>query len=84
MLAYQSIVAWILIGGVAGWLAGLLVEGYGFGVIGNIIVGIVGAGIAGLLAAMLGVYTHGLFGNILAATLGALILLFFVGLLRRL
>jgi uncharacterized membrane protein YeaQ/YmgE (transglycosylase-associated protein family) len=84
MLAYQSIVAWILIGGIAGWLAGLLVEGYGFGVIGNIIVGIIGAGIAGLLAPMLGFYTHGLFGNILAATLGALILLFLVGLLRRL
>jgi uncharacterized protein len=81
MLAYQSIIAWVLIGGIAGWLAGLLVEGYGFGVIGNVVVGIIGAGIVGLLAPMLGVYTHGLFGNIIAATLGALILLLLVDLL---
>jgi uncharacterized membrane protein YeaQ/YmgE (transglycosylase-associated protein family) len=40
MLAPESVIAWIVIGAVAGWLAGLLVKGYGFGLIGNIIVGI--------------------------------------------
>ena len=39
MLAPESIVAWIVIGAIAGWLAGLLVKGYGFGLIGNIVVG---------------------------------------------
>ena len=47
MLAPESVIAWIIIGAIAGWLAGLLVKGYGFGLIGNIVIGILGAGIAG-------------------------------------
>ena len=58
MLEPQSILAWIIIGAIAGWLAGVLVKGYGFGVIGNIIIGILGAGVAGLLAPRLGLYTE--------------------------
>jgi uncharacterized membrane protein YeaQ/YmgE (transglycosylase-associated protein family) len=83
MLEPQSIIAWIIIGAIAGWLAGLLVKGYGFGLIGNIIIGILGAGIAGILAPRLGIYTASFGGNIVAATLGALILLLLVGLVRR-
>jgi uncharacterized membrane protein YeaQ/YmgE (transglycosylase-associated protein family) len=83
MLAPESILAWIIIGAIAGWLAGLLVKGYGFGLIGNIVVGILGAGIAGLLAPRLGLYTASTGGNIVASLLGALILLFLVGLVRR-
>src|SRR5262245_65152396 len=48
MLASESILAWIVIGAIAGWLAGRLVKGYGFGLIGNIVIGILGAGVAGL------------------------------------
>jgi uncharacterized membrane protein YeaQ/YmgE (transglycosylase-associated protein family) len=83
MLAPESIVAWIVIGAIAGWLAGLLVKGYGFGLIGNIVIGVLGAGIAGLLAPRLGLYTESTGGNIIAALLGALLLLFLVGLVRR-
>lgn len=83
MLAPESVVAWIIIGAIAGWLAGLLVKGYGFGLIGNIVVGILGAGIAGLLAPSLGLYAQSTGGNIIAALLGALVLLFLVGLVRR-
>jgi len=83
MLAPESVIAWVIIGAVAGWLAGLLVKGYGFGLIGNIIVGILGAGIAGFLAPSLGLYTASTGGNIVAATLGAIILLFLIGLVRR-
>ena len=57
MLAPESVVAWIIIGGIAGWLAGVLIKGYGFGIVGNIIIGILGAGIAGILAPKLGFYT---------------------------
>jgi hypothetical protein len=46
MLEPQSLIAWIIIGAIAGWLAGLLVKRYGFGLVGNIVVGIVGAAIA--------------------------------------
>jgi uncharacterized membrane protein YeaQ/YmgE (transglycosylase-associated protein family) len=83
MLEPQSILAWIVIGAIAGWLAGLLVKGYGFGLIGNIVVGILGAGIAGLLAPALGISTQSFGGNIIAALLGALFLLLLVGLVRR-
>ncbi len=83
MLAPESILAWIVIGAIAGWLAGLLVKGYGFGLIGNIIVGILGAGIAGILAPRLDLYTESNGRNIVAALLGALILLFIIGLVRR-
>ena len=83
MLASQSWIAWILIGAIAGWLAGVLVKGYGYGLIGNIVIGIVGAGIAGLLAPALGIHTESMGGNIVASLLGALILLLLVGLVRR-
>src|SRR4051794_33299290 len=42
----ESLIAWLIVGAIAGWLAGLLVKGFGFGLIGNIVVGIVGAVIA--------------------------------------
>jgi uncharacterized membrane protein YeaQ/YmgE (transglycosylase-associated protein family) len=83
VLEPQSVLAWIVIGAIAGWLAGLLIKGYGFGLIGNIVVGILGAGIAGILAPRLGLYTESFGGNIIAALLGALILLFLIGLVRR-
>lgn len=83
MLAPESVVAWIIIGGIAGWLAGVLIKGYGFGIVGNIIIGILGAGIAGILAPLLGLYTQSTGGNIVAALIGALILLFLIGLVKR-
>ncbi len=60
-----------------------LMSGYGFGRIGNIVMGIVGAGIAGFLAPRLGLYTVSTVGNIVAATRGAVILLVLIGLVRR-
>lgn len=83
MLEPQSFIAWIVIGAIAGWLAGVLVKGYGFGLVGNIVIGILGAGIAGLLAPSLGLHTESFGGNIVAALVGALILLLLVGLVRR-
>ena len=83
MLAPEFILAWILIGAIAGWLAGRLVKGYGYGLIGNIVIGILGAGVASLVAPHLGVRTGSFGGNIIASLLGALLLLFLVGLVRR-
>ena len=79
----EFVIAWIVIGSIAGWLAGLLVTGYGFGIVGNIIIGIVGAAIAGFLAPRLGLYPESMAANIVAATIGAIILLLLVGLFRR-
>lgn len=66
------------------WLAGVIMKGYGFGLIGNIVVGIVGAFIAGLVLPKVGVAIGGgILGSIIHATIGAVILLFIVGLVRR-
>ncbi len=82
----QSIVIWLLIGAVAGFLAGLIMEGGGFGLIGNIIIGILGAVVAGYLFPRLGVsipVADPLVRSIIVSTLGAIILLFVIGLVRR-
>jgi uncharacterized membrane protein YeaQ/YmgE (transglycosylase-associated protein family) len=80
----MEIIIFLLIGAVAGWLAGLVVRGYGFGLIGNIAVGIVGALIAGWLFPRLGVgLPAGTIGQIISAAIGAVILLVIIGLVRR-
>ena len=50
-----ALIIWLVVGGIAGWLAGLIVRGFGFGLIGNIVVGIVGAYLAGCLLPQLGI-----------------------------
>ena len=73
-----------LIGAVAGFLAGLIVTGYGFGTVGNIVVGIHGALLGGALLPRLGLFPGGdIVGQIISATLGAVLLLFLIGLVRR-
>ena len=72
------------IGAIAGWLAGLLVKGYGFGVVGNIVVGIAGAIIAGWLLPQIGfVLAGGILAAIVNAVIGAVILLLVIGFIRR-
>jgi uncharacterized membrane protein YeaQ/YmgE (transglycosylase-associated protein family) len=79
-----TIIIWLVIGGVAGWLAGIIMKGYGFGLLGNIIVGIVGAVIAGWLLPRIGIVIGGgMVGAIINATIGAVILLFVIGLVKR-
>jgi len=83
-MTLESLIIFLLIGGIAGWLAGLLVKGGGFGLIGNIVVGIVGAFIAGFLFPAVGVSLGaGIVGAILHATIGAVILLLIVRVLKR-
>ena len=77
-----AIIIMLLVGAVAGWLAGQIMKGAGFGLIGNIIVGILGAIIAGFLLPGI-LPLGGLIGSIISATIGAIILLFIVGLLKR-
>ncbi|MEW9583642.1 GlsB/YeaQ/YmgE family stress response membrane protein [Paraburkholderia sp. DGU8] len=80
----HGIIAWLIIGAIAGWLAGLLVKGGGFGLIVDIIVGIVGAFIGGWLAGVLHISLgSGWIGSIITAVIGAVILLFLVRLIRR-
>jgi uncharacterized membrane protein YeaQ/YmgE (transglycosylase-associated protein family) len=74
----------LLIGAIAGWLAGLIVKGGGLGLVGNIVVGIIGAALAGWLLPRLGfALGGGLIGAIIHATIGAVILLLVVRVLKR-
>jgi uncharacterized membrane protein YeaQ/YmgE (transglycosylase-associated protein family) len=80
----QSLIVWLLIGAIAGWLAGQIMKGGGFGLVGDIIVGIVGAFIAGILFPRLGfAFGNPLVGSIIAAVVGACLLLFIMRLVRR-
>jgi len=80
----HGIIAWLIIGAIAGWLAGVLVKGGGFGLIVDIIVGIVGAFIGGWLAGVLGISVGGSWiASIITAIVGAVILLFIIRLFRR-
>jgi uncharacterized membrane protein YeaQ/YmgE (transglycosylase-associated protein family) len=79
-----NIVWFVLVGLIAGWLAGLLMKGGGFGVLGDIVVGIVGALIGGFLFSSLGIYAGGgLLGAIIVATIGAVVLILLLRLIRR-
>jgi uncharacterized membrane protein YeaQ/YmgE (transglycosylase-associated protein family) len=80
----HGIIAWLIIGVVAGWLAGKIVEGAGFGLVVNIVVGIIGALIGGWLAGVLGIHIGGgLISSIIVAVIGAVVLLVVLGLIKR-
>jgi uncharacterized membrane protein YeaQ/YmgE (transglycosylase-associated protein family) len=80
----HGIIAWLIIGAIAGWLAGKIVEGGGFGLIVDIIVGIVGAVIGGYLAGVLGIAVGGgMISSIIVAIIGAVVLLFVIRLIKR-
>jgi uncharacterized membrane protein YeaQ/YmgE (transglycosylase-associated protein family) len=83
-LSGESILVILLVGLVAGWLAGKIVQGTGFGLIGDICIGIIGAFIASWLFPKLGIHlgTTGLVSQIIYATLGAIILLLVLRLVR--
>jgi uncharacterized membrane protein YeaQ/YmgE (transglycosylase-associated protein family) len=82
----MSIIAWLVVGAIAGWLAGLLVKGdEGLGVIGHIVLGIVGALIGGFVAGLLfgGDFTTGINPTtIITAVIGAVALVVVVGMVR--
>jgi uncharacterized membrane protein YeaQ/YmgE (transglycosylase-associated protein family) len=83
-MASHGIIAWLIIGAIAGWLAGQFMKGSGFGLLVDILVGIVGAFVGGWLAGVLGISLGGgWIASIITATVGAVILLFVVRLFKR-
>jgi uncharacterized membrane protein YeaQ/YmgE (transglycosylase-associated protein family) len=83
-MGIDSIIVWLLVGAIAGWLAGLLVRGGGFGLIGNIAIGIVGAVVAGWMLPFLGVNLgSGIFRAIINSAIGAVIVLVLLAMVRR-
>jgi len=84
VVGVESIIIMLIVGAIAGWLAGQIVRGFGYGLMWNIIIGIIGAFIGVWLLTQLGVVPFaGFIGSIVNATIGAVALLFIVGLVRR-
>ena len=80
----MGILAALVIGAIAGWLAGLIVRGAGFGLIGNIVIGIIGALVAGWVLPQLHIQlAAGTLGAIFNATIGAVIILVILSLVKR-
>ena len=76
-------IGFLIIGLIAGWLAETIMKGRGAGLIVNLVVGVIGAYLGGLLFGFLGLSMHGLIGSLISATVGAVVLLFLVGLVKK-
>jgi len=73
----------ILIGIAAGWLAGQLLRGGGYGLVGDLIVGVIGALLGGWLFGLAGIATFGLIGQLVVATIGAIVLILLLRLIKK-
>ncbi len=79
----QSLLLFLLIGLAAGWLAGRIMKGGGFGLLGNMVVGVIGAVLGGWLFGLFGIALGGLFGSLVTAVVGAVVLLYLIKLVKR-
>jgi uncharacterized membrane protein YeaQ/YmgE (transglycosylase-associated protein family) len=78
----MGLLAALIVGGIAGWLAGVIMKGQGHGILMNIVIGIVGGAIGGFVFSLVGVGANSLAGSIVTATVGAIILLWIVNKLK--
>jgi uncharacterized membrane protein YeaQ/YmgE (transglycosylase-associated protein family) len=84
VMTITSVIIFLVIGAIAGWLAGLIMKGRGFGLVGNIIVGIIGAFVGQLVFGLLGISAGGGYiGSIVTALIGAIVVLFIIGLIKK-
>jgi len=81
-MTIEHILTWAFVGLVAGWLAGVLMKGRGYGILANICLGIVGACIGGFMLGLVGVYASGFIGNTVVAFIGAVVVVALVRALR--
>jgi uncharacterized membrane protein YeaQ/YmgE (transglycosylase-associated protein family) len=83
-MGIESLLIFLLIGALAGWLAGIVVRGGGFGLIGDIVVGVIGSFIGGWLFGLLHIARgSGFLGSVIGAFVGAVVLLLVLRLVRR-
>jgi uncharacterized membrane protein YeaQ/YmgE (transglycosylase-associated protein family) len=84
VMQVEALLVLLLIGAIAGFLAGVIVSGYGYGPVGNIVIGIIGAMLGGWLLPRLGLFAGtDTVGQIISATFGAVALLLILGVVRR-
>ncbi len=73
----------LFVGLIAGWLAGKIMKGSGYGIIGDIVIGVIGALIGGHVLGWMGIFAYGLIGSICTAVVGAVLLIFIVRLIKK-
>ena len=78
-----SFLTFLLIGGLAGWIIGLITKGRGFGLAGNIIVGVIGAFLGRFCLGLLGISATGFIGQLIFAVLGAALFVWLLGFIRK-
>lgn len=79
----MNIIIFLAIGAIAGWLAGTFMKGGGFGLIGDIIMGVIGSVVGGFVFGLLGISASGLIGSIITATIGAIIFIYIIRVLKK-
>jgi uncharacterized membrane protein YeaQ/YmgE (transglycosylase-associated protein family) len=79
----SNILLVIVVGIVAGWLAGKIQKGSGFGLVGNLVIGVLGSVFGSWLFWQLGFVTYGFLGSIVVAVVGALVILYVVGIIVK-
>jgi len=79
----MHIFLYLIIGGLAGWLAGEALKGKGFGLLGNIVIGVIGGFVGGFLFDLIGIQTGGLFGALVTAFTGAVVFTYIIGLVSK-
>ena len=79
----MSFLYFALVGLISGWLAGKVTKGSGFGLLGNLFFGIIGAMLGGWLFDVIGISSHSTLGSIITATVGAVVLLFILGKVKK-
>lgn len=79
----MALLWFLLIGLCAGWLAGVIMKGGGYGLAGDLIIGVIGALLGGFLFAVLGIAAYGLLGRLVMAVVGAIVLIVLLRVLKR-
>ena len=79
----MSLIWFLAIGALAGWIAGELTKGHGFGLLGNLVIGVLGAVLGGFLFDVVGIGAYGLLGRLVMSVIGAIAFLFLLSLFRR-
>jgi len=80
----MNFIVWLIVGGLAGWLAGRIMQGAGFGMIGNIVIGICGSVLAGWILPLIGVHIGtGFIAELINALIGAIVILLVLGGVQR-
>jgi uncharacterized membrane protein YeaQ/YmgE (transglycosylase-associated protein family) len=79
----QTLLTFLVIGALAGWLSGVLTKGSGFGFIGNVIVGVIGAFLGGFGFGLLGIGAHSFLGQLLFAVVGALVFVYLLRFIKK-